>query len=787
MKCIIFSLIISLASVSWASDRIELFVSPDGNDSAIGSKDNPVATITRALRLAQSDCGQLPVTIYLREGKHRVTEPVIIGPEYSGSKDCPVVITSWPGEKAVVSSSVPLSCDWKDSDGGIMAASVAAGSLGFDRLFVNGDPRPMARYPDRDTTINIFEGYAPDAIDRGRVARWKNPVGGYIHAMHSSEWGGYQYTIEGKNDNGELKLGAGFQNNRMAGMHPRYRMVENIFEELDAPGEWYFDKTSSRLLYIPLSDENIHTASIETPCCESLFVLKGDKDSPVRYVSIRDIELAETERTFLKTDEPLLRSDWKIYRGGAVLFENTENCSLTDCYIHDIGGNAVFFSGYNRSGSVRRNHIEHIGASAICFVGLPSSVRSPLFEYKERQDWNTIDKVPGPCGNDYPALCDATDNLVHSIGEVEKQGAGIQISMAMDITVSHNSIYRLPRAGINISEGTWGGHVIEWNDVFDTVLETGDHGSFNSWGRDRYWHPKRRVMDSVAAKNPDAPFLDAIHTTVIRNNRWRCDHGWDIDLDDGSTNYHIYNNLCLNGGLKLREGFRRIVENNVIVNNSFHPHVWFAGSGDEFRHNVVTTAYKPIQIADWGPWIDHNIFASETDLEAARNNGTDIHSVYGNPLFIDPESGDYRVGDGSIALQTGFRNFPMDSFGVMHPPLREIAETPLLPRYAAGSLHDASDDGHSFVWNGISFKTVMTEGERSATGIAAVKGVLVTANSNAAIDMRPNDVILEVDGFATDDAATLRNILRKARNSSVKAVRFRDQQAGSVSIDCRSL
>ncbi len=44
-------------------------------------------------------------------------------------------------------------------------------------------------------------------------------------------------------------------------------------------------------------------------------------------------------------------------------------------------------------------------------------------------------------------------------------------------------------------------------------------------------------------------------TVILRNNRWRCDHGWDIDLDDGSTNYHIYNNLTLNGGIKLREGF----------------------------------------------------------------------------------------------------------------------------------------------------------------------------------------------------------------------------------------
>ena len=51
------------------------------------------------------------------------------------------------------------------------------------------------------------------------------------------------------------------------------------------------------------------------------------------------------------------------------------------------------------------------------------------------------------------------------------------------------------------------------------------------------------------------------------NNRWRCDHGWDIDLDDGSSNYIITNNLCLRGGIKNREGYGRVVENNIMVKN----------------------------------------------------------------------------------------------------------------------------------------------------------------------------------------------------------------------------
>ena len=78
-----------------------------------------------------------------------------------------------------------------------------------------------------------------------------------------------------------------------------------------------------------------------------------------------------------------------------------------------------------------------------------------------------------------------------------------------------------------------------------------------------------------------------MHTTIIRNNRFRCDHGWDIDLDDGSSNYKIYNNLCLNRGIKLRKGYYRTVRNNIMVNNTFHPHVWFTNSSDVFTNNIV--------------------------------------------------------------------------------------------------------------------------------------------------------------------------------------------------------
>ncbi len=786
MRCLIALLSVIVTGMSAMSRDIDIYVAPGGSDRAHGTESAPVATIARALELAQPHCGKSRTTIYLRGGKYRLERAVEIGSEYSGTEQNPLTIMSFPGERAEVSSACSLDCKWRRHEGNILVTEIeVCGNVRFDRLWADGRLCDMARYPNRNDSIAIFGGYASDAIAPERVARWRNPVGGYVHAMHSAEWGGYQYTIEGKSGAGELKLGAGFQNNRMAGMHDRYRMVENVFEELDAPGEWYFDRTKSLLYYIPRQGEEPDKMTFEVAQSEDLFVLRGTREHPVRYVNITGLELAETERTFLKTDEPLLRSDWKIYRGGAVTMENTEYCSLTDCHIHDIGGNAVFFSGYNRHDSVCRNHIEHVGASAVCFVGRPEAVRSPLFEYYEHQPWNDIDTVPGPLSDVYPAYCDATDNLIHSIGEVEKQGSGIQISMARNITVSHNSIYRLPRAGINISEGTWGGHVIEWNDVFDTVLETGDHGSFNSWGRDRYWHPDRPTMDSLAAEHTDAPYLDAVSTTVIRNNRWRCDHGWDIDLDDGSSNYHIYNNLCLNGGLKLREGFRRRVENNIMVNNGFHPHVWFARSGDVFAHNIVAAGYFPIGINEWGEMVDSNYFVSPDDMAVARSRGTDAHSAAGDPCFIAPDKGDYRVDELSGAIAVGFRNFPMDSFGVVHAPLRAIARTPELPRYSPKAVGGERKEDDTCIWHGIRFKTVSTEGERSATGLHAVTGVIVTGVDDTSVGLKANDVVLEVDGSPVGGAASLCSALAESAGRVVTLLVFRNQQSLVTTVDCQ--
>lgn len=724
------------------------------------------------------------ITIHLMPGTYYLEAPIEITSELNG-----LSIVGQGAAQVKVKGSKTMGLKWDKYDANIYKANIPEG-IDFDQLIIDGVPQTMARYPDYDENGGYWQGYAADAISRERIASWKKPEGAYFHVMHGGRWGGFHYRINGVNPDGTPVLEGGHQNNRPSRPHDEYRMVENVFEALTSPKEWYLDKENATLYFYPHASVQLENATVEVAVLKTLLNVRGTVDNPVKDITIKGIKFEHTNRTFMEVFEPLLRSDWTIYRGAALFFEGTENCLVEDCEFAHLGGNVIMASKYTNGLTVKGNHIHDCGASAVAFIGDASAVRSPSFQYGEYVELEVMDTVPGPQNELYPRACLVEDNLIHRIGRIEKQTAGVQISMAMDITVRNNSIYDVPRAGINIGDGTWGGHVLEYNDVFNTVLETSDHGSFNSWGRDRFWHPNRGRMDEMTVANPQMPLWDAMHTTIIRNNRFRCDHGWDIDLDDGSTNYHIYNNLCLSRGIKLREGFYRVVENNITVNNSLHPHVWFVNSEDVFRKNIVADAYQDVGLLGWGKELDFNLFPNEESLMKSQIYERDMNSAFGDPMFKDPASLDFSVLDNSPALKLGFVNFQMDQFGVQKPDLKAIAKTPEVPVILDPSER-AGKNSPVVAWLRNNLKGIDTEEEQSAYGLASTEGVIVLSvwNGSPAVKgngLKKRDVILEVEGEKIKTTIDFLKVTKKFQEVGViNAVVMRDQNEQHVTIQIK--
>lgn len=752
-----------------ADTGVVVYVNLGGNDAAAGNRRNPVRTVGRALELAERLRSQqaCPVTVRIAGGCYELEQTLTIN---AGASRFPLIVEAEHGETVTLSGGSALTLKWTSAGGGVFKADVPAGTT-TDQLFVNGKRQVLARYPNFDPLARYLGGTSADALSSERIRRWANPAGGYVHALQKSLWGSLHYEIAGKTPAGDLNLSGGWQIDRDQPRSTELLFVEGIREELDAPGEWFLDAAQSVLYYYPPADVDLKAARVEIVRLETLVHISGTPSAPTRNVRFSGIYFRNTLRTFMKTREQLLRSDWRIYRGGAVLLENSEDISMEDCVFDQVGGNAVFVSGRNRRVAIRGCHIIEAGASGVCFVGKTTAVRNALQGYESTQSLEGLDHTAGPTRDgEFPDECTVEDCLIERTGRIEKQTAGVTIDAARRITVRHTSIYGVPRAGINIGDGAWGGHRIEGCDVFDTVLETSDHGAFNAWGRDRWWHLRGVSEDTLLrdAATSDLPTLDAVEPNWLKGNRWACEHGWDIDLDDGSSNYRIEDNLCLSGGIKLREGFLRQVLNNVCQNNTLHVHVWPSTSKDVVERNIVFVPYRPVRPHGWGASFDFNFLqqavaaSTRPALELQQLSGQDAHSLTGDADFRGAEAGDFSLSPDSPARKLGIRSLGTPRYGVGLPNLRTKAQRPDLARLrklTPATLRSVRRRD-SISWMGATVRNLLGLGEMSELGAPTESGVIaetVQEGSAAAIaGLKPHDLLVGASGKDVRDTTGLR-------------------------------
>lgn len=671
----------------------EIYVSPSGDDKNDGSIGSPLATLAAARDKADNlKSAAKPVTVFLRGGTYYLTAPVEFGSNNTGTADAPIVYCAYQAEKPVLSGGIKITAEWSVYSGKIMVAQIDTG-LKIDQLFLNGKRQIMCRYPNFDST-KYLDGYDADCFGPARASTWKNPTEGpgYVRTLHVNLWGGESYIITSKSSDNVVTLKWVGDHGLGDKIHPTYRMVENVFEELDAPGEWFYRKSTGQLFFYPPDGTDLSTAKIEMASLDGLIVIKGTKASPVKYLRFSGITFTHTHRTLF--DMPYTRlqvGDWTVARAGVIWVENAENLLFDHCLFDQIGGNGIFISGYNKSHIIARNTFVDAGASCVLVCGNANSTRC------SGVGGTCTDRTPGPANDDYPSLITIENNLMDHFGRFEKQTAGTCFSATMKDTVRHNEICRCPRAGINLTDGCWGGHEICYNWVYKSVLESSDHGPFNSWGRDRNY---KFSSDTSATE------LDAMYTTNIHHNRFEAAPPlFGIDLDDGSSNYDMWDNLLIGVGLKLWRQRHNRYHNNIIVNGGVtEMHDIYENSGHYYAHNITydTVIYSffgfsdmsasgiPTEVRQRVPMFDSNCIWSmgktpkmcqwmqrdivTTNWDAWLASGLDAHSVLADPLFVDTAKvfradyaprGDWRVQDESPALKLGFKNFPMDSFGIM--------------------------------------------------------------------------------------------------------------------------
>jgi len=281
----ILIILIGVTEAKYISEEF-IYVSPQGMDSNSGTIENPLATFEGAQKLVlefKNANPKIPVTIYFRGGKYYRTKSVIFTADDGGTQKAPIQYKAFPGEEPLILGGKQLQLKWEEFKDGIFKAKVPE-KLIFESLYINDEEQVLARYPNFDPGVRIFNGTAEDCISKERVKTWSNPKDGYFHVLHKAMWGGFHYRITGKDKKGNLEMEGGWQNNRPEnGIHDKLRYVENIFEELDTEKEWYLDRENSILYFKPKAGTDLKNANVEIAYLENFIKIMGSEIEPVKH------------------------------------------------------------------------------------------------------------------------------------------------------------------------------------------------------------------------------------------------------------------------------------------------------------------------------------------------------------------------------------------------------------------------------------------------------------------------------------------------------------------------
>jgi parallel beta-helix repeat protein len=683
--------------------------------------DGPFATLQRArdaVREIKKDGLRGPVTVMMREGKYFLEEPLQLGPEDSGTRDCPITYRSYPGEEAILSGGRPVK-GWSPYQGEIVQAPLPearGGKWKCRRLFCNGQPQIRARYPDFDAEDPLYGGWAfiegpaepgsdsafiypPDTFPR----RWAKPTEAEVVVFGGEGWARDIIPIKRIDEAKRmiwLQHGTKDHNRPWNYQTNPFRagnrfIVENVLEELDQPGEWCLDSEEGVLYFWPPT--SLENAEVVVPRLDCLLDLRE-----AAWINFSGLTLTETTDgdNYLRDGGegygPMVPiAGWK-YCGEAVHLRDAEHCRVEDSRIYAVGGNGVYLEGYNLRNIVQRNEISYAGANGVVLLGSKRRypVRPQVVDPEERHNLWLRDSQPHPLFNQ------VLDNHIHHCGAINSYVAGVFAGVSDGNLIAHNQIEYMPHHGINLGTNSYGRNVVEYNVVRHVALETHDTGAINSWMEDE-WDTERvghiiryNLIDDVRGCNFDE------HGNLVNDAIT-----FGIYLDNYTSNCTVFGNIitrCTGSGITVHCGKNNIIENNIIIGGTwqmryqyyYNPIPGFL-TGNRFCRNILYSEDPKTHLYYLHAWTDYvvaesdrNVFFNTSDedytiledrgveagkvvwtLDEWRHLGHDSNSFIADPLFVDLEQGDYRLAEESPALRLGFVPIDVGAIGMRRGPV----------------------------------------------------------------------------------------------------------------------
>lgn len=659
--------------------RLTLYVSPSGNDDWSGllsesnadGTDGPLATLRRARDAVRERKGgdglAGPVNVVLRGGFHLLSEPLSFSPADSGTSDCPITYQSWPGEKPVISGGQAIE-NWEADDspqsrnrceGKLWRARLpeleSGGKWQFNQLFIDGNRRTRARVPNKGEFLRTDGPLQPGSsrgffLHQGDLQPWENLREAIVVVYHSWETSIHHIRrLDIENGILELHEAAPWGMGRWERQQRYY--VENVFEELDEPGEWYLDRASGTVYYYPLPGERKEDICAIAPRVNSTliaFEADASQGEAIEHIHFRGLAFEHTNSELQRLRNP---GQGEIYQPGLIMATGLRNASFEKCTVAHTGAHAIWLSSGCEDVRIAECHLRDLGGGGV-YIG-------------------------GGWGQHESAVTQrivVDNNFIHDGSHMFHGAHGVWIGKSSYNAVTHNEISNFDYSGISCG-WSWGfqpssahHNQLDFNHIhhLGNGDGLGDMGGIYTLGispgtTERYNH---------------------IHHVY---NYAHVSHGSGVYPDEGSSEILIENNVVYR--VRTCPLFQHYGKDNIVRNNVLA----FGGKGQMQRcredkpchyiaeGNIVYADIPQMLGGVWksGDWkVGRNVYWSTTgppefagmDFPTWQIKGKDEGSIVADPLFIDPQNGDFRLKPESPALALGFKPIDLSRTGLYGEP-----------------------------------------------------------------------------------------------------------------------
>jgi len=673
----------------------DFFVSPRGKDTWSGrladpgKDDGPFATAARARdavrALLKAQKEPRPLRVILRGGTYSLDSPLEFGPEDSGTEQAPVVYAAAAGEKVVLSGGRRIENGrWGEANGRkawvVDIAEVKAGKWRFRQLFVNGERRPRTRLPKQgEYRIESLPGYTGDFLRSptrqfvyapGNIEpTWRNPKD--VEVVGITRWLDNRLPIESIDgstrtvtfDRASLFALVSSATSGDGTARPSVYWVENVFEALDTPGQWYLDRPGGVLYYLPRPGEEMPSAEIVAPRLTQVVRVVGRAGAPVHDLRFEGLVFAHTEWQPPADYASSLQAGIEV--PGALLFDYAERCAVIGGGIEHIDNYGVEVNVGCADIEIARNRITDIGAGGIRIGHFFSWETDGSGRLTERGIQRKADMPQGP----HSQRITVADNEIAHCGRFTPEAVGVFVGDNANNKIIHNHIHDLFWCGISVGSvqdfgpGQARDNVIEYNHIHDIG---------------------QGMLSDLAGIYTCSSPSSRIAYNVVHDVARRDYGGWGIYPDQGSHDLLIQKNLvyrCQDGALFAHHNHDITAENNIFAFNRGAQIERGGIGGFELtcRRNLIY--YRQGQaIGNYGSgrWgrdtcvFDRNLYwnASGKPVLFANKSfaewqaaGQDKESLIADPLFVDPAHDDFTLRPGSPAAQIGFEPWDMSVVG----------------------------------------------------------------------------------------------------------------------------